>query len=84
MSVYRTVEGIELARHQTQREKMAPSPLPVSQSQASKTHIASLVTKDLADLQLTLTGPSAYYKFIQLIRYIKWWIHILVIMWNKV
>lgn len=67
MSVYRTVEGIEHAHYQTQREKMAPSPLPVSRSQASKTHISSLVTKDLADLQLTLAGPSAHYKFNPLI-----------------
>lgn len=41
-------EGIELARCQTQRDQMVPSPLPESQSRAGNTRITSLIPKGYA------------------------------------
>lgn len=44
ISLYRAVEGIELARRRTHRDRVLPSPIPSRRSGAGNKHIASLIT----------------------------------------
>lgn len=46
ISVYRAIEGIKLDCRRIQRERMVPSLLPKSRSEAGKTCITSLITKE--------------------------------------
>lgn len=62
ISVYFAVEGIKLAHRQTQRDNMAPSPLPASQSGAGNMCIALLITKEHSPALYWTVGALRIYR----------------------